>query len=282
MDAIKKILIFSVNPKDTPQVRLDEEVDEIEEVLRRSKYRERFDIKKVGAVKRRDLHREMLDFQPQIVHFCCHGKEDGLQIENETGNAVVVTPKALGELFKHFKDDVECVILNACYSEANADAIAQNIKYVIGMHQTITDKAAIEFAVGFYDALGAGKTYEQAFELGKDVLQEDSIPVLKIKKDTFTQIQTNIHEQGESLGNTIEKVERGQLRASSNLPRNQLEESQTIVQGEESTKTISGKKKIAVAIGILLVIIFGVGLYVIFPPLKAIWDEFFWDKGVWQ
>jgi hypothetical protein len=35
-------------------------------------------------------------------------------------------------------------------SQVQAEAIAQYIPYVIGMNQAIGDKAAIEFAVGFY------------------------------------------------------------------------------------------------------------------------------------
>jgi hypothetical protein len=34
------------------------------------------------------------------------------------------------------------------------------------MSQAIGDKAAIEFAVGFYDALGAGRSIEFAYKLG--------------------------------------------------------------------------------------------------------------------
>ena len=34
------------------------------------------------------------------------------------------------------------------------------------MNQAIGDRAAIEFAVGFYAAIGAGESYEFAFKLG--------------------------------------------------------------------------------------------------------------------
>ena len=46
------------------------------------------------------------------------------------------------------------------------NAIAHHIDYVIGMDREIGDKAAIEFAVGFYGAIGAGKDYERAFKMG--------------------------------------------------------------------------------------------------------------------
>ena len=54
------------------------------------------------------------------------------------------------------------------------------------MPKEIKDKAAIEFAVGFYDALGAGKSVEHAFKFGCNAvrqifpdLPEYLIPVLK-------------------------------------------------------------------------------------------------------
>ena len=172
----KSILILSANPKDTARLRLDEEVREIEEGLRRSTYREQFTIYSRWAVNLRDLRRAMLDHEPQIVHFCGHGEEDGLMVEDEHGKAVLVTPEALAGLFTLFKHHTECVLLNACYSHTQAEAIRQHIPYVIGMSRDIHDKTAIEFAVGFYDALGAGKSIEDAFEFGRNALQLYHIP----------------------------------------------------------------------------------------------------------
>ncbi len=54
-------------------------------------------------------------------------------------------------------------MLNGCDSEEQAKAIAQDINYIIGMTKAIGDRAAIEFAVGFYDALGVGESIEFAY-----------------------------------------------------------------------------------------------------------------------
>ena len=62
-------------------------------------------------------------------------------------------------------------MLNGCHSADEAEAIAQHIRYVIGMNNEIQDQAAIEFAVGFYDALGAGESVEFAFKLGKNAIR---------------------------------------------------------------------------------------------------------------
>ena len=109
----------------------------------------------------------MLDLNPQIVHFSGQGEaETGLVFEDESGQAKLIDAEALAGLFKLFAGKLQCVVLNACYSEPQAAAIAQHIPYVIGMSQAIEERAAIEFAVGFYDALGAGRDFEFAYEFG--------------------------------------------------------------------------------------------------------------------
>jgi hypothetical protein len=173
---VKKILILSANPKNTPRLRLDEEVREIEEGLRRSKYRDRFKIQTKLAVRIRDIRRALLDVEPQIVHFTGHGKESGLVVEDESGLNVPVSGKALSQLFELFSGKVECVVLSACYSESQADAINKHIDYVIGMRREINDKASIEFAVGFYDALGAGKSVGEAFKFGCSAVRLFNLP----------------------------------------------------------------------------------------------------------
>jgi ribosomal protein L40E len=75
-----------------------------------------------------------------------------------------VETQALAKLFELFTDSVECILLNACYSQIQATAIAQHIGFTIGMNKAIGDRAAIEFALGFYDALGAGRTYDIAYK----------------------------------------------------------------------------------------------------------------------
>lgn len=183
---VKKILVLAANPKNSSELRLGEEVREIEEGLRLSRYREQFKLVSKWAVRARDFHRYMLDIQPQIVHFSGHGiGENGIALEDDVGKAQLVSTDALESLFKIFASKgVKCVLLNACYSKVQAEAISKHIPYVIGMSQEIGDEAAITFAVAFYDALGAGETVEFAFELGRSAIQiagipENLTPVLK-------------------------------------------------------------------------------------------------------
>ncbi|KYC42840.1 ATPase [Scytonema hofmannii PCC 7110] len=183
---VKTILILAANPTNTSRLRLDKEVQEIDEGLRRANKREQFQLEQKWAVRSRDFYRSILDTQPQIVHFCGHGAgEDGIVLEDEAGEAALVQANELARMFKLFaSESIECVVLNACYSEVQAQAIAQHVSYVIGTNQTIGDNAAIAFSMAFYDALAAGRTIEFAFELGSSRLvglPEYQTPVLKKK-----------------------------------------------------------------------------------------------------
>jgi len=189
------ILILSANPKGTTPLRLDEEVREIDAGLKRSRNRDQFILEQKWAVRPRDIQRAMLDVNPQIIHFSGHGTGDeGLVFEDETGSTKLVDGEALAGLFDLFADQVECIVLNGCYSEVQAEAISQHVNYVIGMKKAIGDRAAIEFAVGFYDALGAGKPVEFAYKFGCAAIQlagvpEQLTPTLKKKSSTGSEKQ---------------------------------------------------------------------------------------------
>jgi AAA-like domain/CHAT domain len=183
---VRKILVLTANPRNSDRLRLDEEVREIQSGLERSQQRDRFEIILRWAVRTEDLRRALLDFEPQIVHFSGHGAgKDGLVLENGAGQSQLVGSEALAELFG-LCNSVECVLLNACYSEKQAKAINEHIDCVVGMNEAIGDRAAINFAIGFYDGLGAGRSYENAFKLGCNAIAlkgipEAETPVLKLK-----------------------------------------------------------------------------------------------------
>ncbi|WP_088892464.1 AAA-like domain-containing protein [Leptolyngbya ohadii] len=213
---MKNILFLAANPKGTSPLRLDQEFREIGEELRRAHQDHQFHLDQRLAVRPRDIQQAMLDINPQIVHFSGHGQgtklvfppqetsyrssatlerkatpvseslepvdepepvdEEGLVFEDDQGQAKLVSGAALAGLFELFTDEVECVLLNGCYSATQAMVISQHVPYVIGMSDAISDKAAIEFAIGFYKALGAGRGIEFAYRMGCNAIQMHGIP----------------------------------------------------------------------------------------------------------
>lgn len=171
------VLFLAANPADTVRLRLDQELRDIDEGLRRATQRDQFRLTSRWAVRAQDVRRALLDEKPRYIHFCGHGEgEEGLLLENEQGEAKAVGSNALAGLFRLFAADIHCVLLNACYSESQAWAIAEHIPYVIGMKRQISDQAALSFAVGFYDALGAGRDVPFAYDYACNALEMEGIP----------------------------------------------------------------------------------------------------------
>jgi uncharacterized protein YfkK (UPF0435 family) len=183
----QKILILVTIPHNW---LLNKEIQEIEEVIRRTTNQDLFEICVRTAVCPQDIHQVVEKEQPQIVHLCGHGMKDGrLLLEDNEGNNKPLSPEGLASLFNLQNATVKCVLLNSCYSRLPAEAISQHINYVIGMNQSIKDKAAITFIQGFYNMLGAKTSenqdvFQRAFDKGLDTIQlenlsQESIPLLK-------------------------------------------------------------------------------------------------------
>ena len=165
--SVIKILYLAANPIYSTPLRLDKEIRSIDQVLRQAEFRNRFDIKQHWAVRATDLQGYLLRHKPSIVHFSGHGSESSeIILEDDSGNMLPVSAHAMSKLFAAIKDNIKCVVLNACYSESQAQAIAEHIDCVIGMSKSIGDSAAISFAAGFYQALGYGRDIKTAFDLG--------------------------------------------------------------------------------------------------------------------
>ncbi len=168
MHELVKILFLLANPEDTERLRLGKEMRSIEEEYERAKFRDRFDIKQRLAVQVDDLQRHLRRHEPHIVHISGHGKRSGeIILEDTKGESHPVPVHALSDLFSMFKDNIRCVVLNACYSVKQAEAIAEHIDCVVGMSKDLGDLAAINFAKIFYQALFDGRNVKEAFDSGR-------------------------------------------------------------------------------------------------------------------
>jgi hypothetical protein len=175
-----RVLFLGANPADTAALRLDQEVMGIDEALRCSRLGSRFELQQSWAVGDRELQDGLLRWQPDIVHFSGHGSREGrLMLEGTSNFRDLGGPKpqaaprgedpqvqALARVFAAARGRIRCVVLNACHSEAAAQAIALQVGCVVGMSQSVADAAAVRFSWAFYNALGYGLSVKAAFEMG--------------------------------------------------------------------------------------------------------------------
>jgi hypothetical protein len=78
----------------------------------------------------------------------------------------VVTAQALHETFGAAGSSVRLVVLSACYSDEQAEALRAHVDCVVGMSGSIGDDAARNFAIGFYGGLGERESIAAAFRQG--------------------------------------------------------------------------------------------------------------------
>lgn len=170
------ILFLAANPSNTNPLRLSEELRDIQAALRQADQRARFDLQQEWAVRIDDLRRALLSSQdrPLIVHFAGHGGEGAIYLEDNSGQARAVAGDALKNFFALFPN-IQCVVLNACYSDALGAALAQAVPCVVGMQAGVQDAAAIRFATAFYDGVGAGAGYDRAFAVARSSLELEGL-----------------------------------------------------------------------------------------------------------
>lgn len=219
MDKVK-ILFLTSDPSDSARLRLGQELRDIRENLQLSKQRDKFLLESRESVRPKDITQAIFDVEPQIVHFSGHGMSTGeLCFEDILGKTQPVQPNALANLFELVAKQVSCVILNACYSETQAKAIVKHIPFVVGMNQAIGDRAAITFASGFYKALGAGRSFEEAYKFARVEIQlegisEDLTPVLHKQKDSVgIEDKLNRAKYVMILSTTVDEVDKPLVEA---------------------------------------------------------------------
>lgn len=163
-----KVLFIAANPANTDRLQLDEEIRLITEKIRASEHRDLLEIISIWAVRTDDLIQYLNIHKPQIVHFSGHGNDKGeIMIADQRGLSKPISTDDLRALFTIMKDNVRVVILNACYSQPQAQAITEIIDCALGMNKAIGDQAARTFAASFYRAIGFGRSVQDAFEQGK-------------------------------------------------------------------------------------------------------------------
>lgn len=202
------VVFFAANPARHSALDLRGEVDAVSAELRLIGLDASFRIIERFAASSAVLQRTLLDEKPTIVQFIGHGvggrrsrgttrdlggtqEPDGvdepsgvvLHSENEMGSAIA-SGRALGDLFATVGASVRLVVLNACHSAEQADALVEHVDFVVGVSGEISDVAAKAFSVAFYRGLAHGQTIQTAFSLGVNILmlegrQEDQeLPTL--------------------------------------------------------------------------------------------------------
>jgi hypothetical protein len=159
------LLILSASPQDVVPLQVNAEVSAIKKRLSLAGVTW-LELVHEGAVRATELSTLLLQHEPEILHFSGHGTGDGgVCLQDDNGAAVLVEPQILKKVLQEACPNIRLVVLNACYSDAQASAIAECVPFVVGMKKAIGDAAAIAFSAGFYQALAFGRSLAKAHAL---------------------------------------------------------------------------------------------------------------------
>ncbi|HDV9049639.1 TPA: CHAT domain-containing protein [Klebsiella michiganensis] len=171
------VLFLASNPKDQGQLRLDEEVRSIKEMIRKSHHRDAVKLESCWAVRPGDILQYINEYMPTIVHFSGHGSSnDELVLMDNNFNTKLVSMESIVQAMSVANDNLRLVFFNTCYSKNQANKVVEHIECAIGMSDSITDDAARTFSAQFYSSLTFGLSVENSFNQAKAALMLEGIP----------------------------------------------------------------------------------------------------------
>jgi len=182
-----KVLFMASNPSGSAPLKLDEEARSIQEMIRKSEYRDSVQFITRWAVRASDILQSINEENPDVIHFSGHGTDrDELVLQNPDGSPKFVGKDAIVQTITTVSDKVRLVFFNTCFSYEQANSMIAYIDAAIGMTTSIGDAAARIFAAQFYSSVGFGKSLQVAFQQAKAALMlegiaEEDTPAIYVK-----------------------------------------------------------------------------------------------------
>ena len=163
-----RILFLAANTASIGKTDLAKEVERIFARLRETSLIMRVETRVVWDASVNELEQHLRQFNPNILHISGHGTAAGEPLVlGATGRAVTLPLGPLAELVTQLGSNVQCIVLNACNTDAQAAVLTEVAACTVAMQAPILNSSAVLFASSFYTALAAGDSVQAAFDLAR-------------------------------------------------------------------------------------------------------------------
>jgi hypothetical protein len=169
--ATKKVLFCETNPLDR-NLFSNVELREVEEIV--SSFDSKIEVKIKFGLSIVRFIRAIIESSPEVIHFTAFSNDKGVYFNEKSGESSVFIENDLFEKYLEVVTDrMECLFFNTFIAEELAKRISKEEVFVVGYNEKIESMGAIEFATGFYNALGYGKSFFEAFEVGYNTISKN-------------------------------------------------------------------------------------------------------------
>jgi hypothetical protein len=188
-----RVLLFTSLPEDLDpeRARLDVEAEQaaVQEALTPWIAEGRVDLRMPNDGRLETLTAEVRDFEPHLVFLSGHGEFRHRPLTDEPPHGVFVfegpqgesDPAPETEIAAAFVGSrVQCLVLSACESgKAASDALSsglarqlslRGLPHVVGMRESVLDRAGIQFARAFCDALARRERVDVALQAARGAI----------------------------------------------------------------------------------------------------------------
>ena len=167
MQNIFRVLVLNATPDDQVRIRTDKEAALLVEQLEMTKHPRRpLTIIQRSAVRLDQIQKELLNHEPKILQFSGHGGNGMLVFENRDGETTTLNGDVLRDIIAAY-GGLECLFLHACFTEEVAKTCSGHVEVIIATADSIDDEIAPKFTYAFYQALANGRSYDNAFAMGR-------------------------------------------------------------------------------------------------------------------
>lgn len=187
------ILFLSSNPSNADRLELDREARTVQRAIEDVNPDSPAPLRLATcwAAEPLDLLREIRSIRPMILHFAGYGSRGtdvGIYLQDRSGEAKLVSAKALRDTIAAAGSSIRAVVFNACYTESQAAGLLEidTLDCVIGVSGVINEAGGRLFVIEFYRALAEGRTVHEAWTRGCTPLEaagfsDRSRPQLRVR-----------------------------------------------------------------------------------------------------
>ncbi|GHC57222.1 CHAT domain-containing WD40 repeat protein [Streptomyces cinnamoneus] len=178
-----RVLVIIASPRGLPPLDTDAEREQLQKALAGQVAAGRVELTWLPDAGWDSVQAALLEGEWHVLHFIGHGDYDAgtdeglIALVDDSGGPAMIDVNQLVDLLGEAEPTPRLVVLNSCasaqggthdvFSSTGAALVRSGISAVAAMQFTVSDRAAVRFAQGFYTSLASGHRIDEAARSGR-------------------------------------------------------------------------------------------------------------------